>query len=837
MSSPYPSPDEDLSNEVFLRRTLESAAQDFAIAIHDDTSVDRIPLDTVEEQNLGLMDISPAVGRGEPSLSSLSRPALRRDTSVPAPRQPPPPAPLGAAGPSNTGSDAEQGQGDDGNISDPTDSLSLVQLRSLVKDLPRIEPTPYAFEYADAASLPEEVEEWFSYSVEERARILKGQSSFTQEWGEYHGWAFAEEGGGPDWAGVGEEERRGFVRRLVGCLKDEEGVKRLRALEALVYLVLGCWHETAGLVQSGPGRLDRGKGKAKSEEPGEIEKDAETPVDALPLKPREKALEEQFSKSKAQISWIKNNVNLLFDCDGVQVVFDLVRDTCLRECSDDPTREGATAVQKEAEQRETWCALTVFYVCLDVCRTCEEEDRQEVLRATIVRLEPDILMFLCDITNKIRWDDTIQLPLIKLLLLLWKSILISFGGLNDVESVKASFREDIDEGDAPGRPIITASPLDYHTFRQEISSKYPAYNPPPPLFPLESDEKTILPPLRVNSIKPTNGTTAQAPTHGHSILHQPVHIATPAPSPPPSPAAGGKGGKKQNYQTNQLFPFLYPPLDETSNQLGGKGTTDLQDALVGRKWEGSDIPASILEAAELFSKRMRATRAMKQLWEERVSFMKFERGWEGIDDAKKVEKESEKKVEDDKDDDITDVESLDLDLDGLDLDSDGEVILDAPVKEEEKKKTVEDETVPPLLVDGSVDDRLQKVENFYRDGLPHLQSLIMVLLKTILANVTSLIQAQAANGQNGPHGGFGFPEGQNGIVPQKPETNGVMNGLNLDAAHVSTEELDAVRSQEITAKAASGILVLLLKWLKISRESILFFVLKCKLMYCRHSEI
>ena len=80
-----------------------------------------------------------------------------------------------------------------------------------------------------------------------------------------------------------------------------------------------------------------------------------------------------------------------------------------------------------------------------------------------------------------------------------------------------------------------------------------------------------------------------------------------------------------------MFPFLYPPLDTSSNELGGRGSTELQDALVGRKWEGSDIPASILEAAELFAKRMRATRAMKQLWKARVDFMKQERGWRDED--------------------------------------------------------------------------------------------------------------------------------------------------------------------------------------------------------------
>jgi hypothetical protein len=123
-----------------------------------------------------------------------------------------------------------------------------------------------------------------------------------------------------------------------------------------------------------------------------------------------------------------------------------------------------------------------------------------------------------------------------------------------------------------------------------------------------------------------------ANSSGASILHQPVHIATPAPSPPPSPPVGGKAGKKQNYQTNQNFPFMYPPLDSSSNSAGGKGQAGLQGLLVGRKWEGSDIPKSILEAGALFANRMRMTRAMRQLWDERERFLKFERGWEDDDE-------------------------------------------------------------------------------------------------------------------------------------------------------------------------------------------------------------
>jgi hypothetical protein len=358
----------------------------------------------------------------------------------------------------------------------------------------------------------------------------------------------------------------------------------------------------------------------------------------------------------------------------------------------------------------------------------------------------------------------------KLLLLTWKTILVCLGGLEEVEKAKASFREEPEDKDCTG-PLITASPLDYHSFRQEISSKYPAYNPPADFFPLEPEQRSILPPLRVNPVKPAS-TIPPPAQYGTSILHQPVHIATPAPSPPPSPQVG-KGGKKQNYQTNNLFPFLYPPLDETSNKIGGKGSTDLQDALVGRKWEGSDIPTSILEAAELFAKRMRATRALKQLWAERVEFMKYERGWTDADGEAAVPP---------------------LDLEG----------------------EAEDSPIDPATLDGSIAERLRAVESFYRDGLPHLQSIVMVLMKTILANVTSLITQ--ATGQAGVQSGFHFQDNQNGTAAQRGETNGQPNGLLMDISSLAPDELDKMRGEEIAAKAVTGLLVLLLKWFKVSRK-------------------
>ena len=262
-----------------------------------------------------------------------------------------------------------------------------------------------------------------------------------------------------------------------------------------------------------------------------------------------------------------------------------------------------------------------------------------------------------------------------------------FGGTSDVDKAKKATNELSNSNEIVGN-IITASPLDYHIFRQEITSKYPAYTPPQPLLPLEPENNSILPPLP-NKPSRSNGANGIIPpamnvnSSGASILHQPVHIATPAPSPPPSPPVGGKAGKKQNYQTNQNFPFMYPPLDSTSNSAGGKGQAGLQELLVGRKWEGSDIPKSILEAGALFAERMRMTRAMRQLWDERERFLKFERGWDDENDE---------------------------DIDELDLDE----ILSKKLKISESRHLIpEVDYGPKGDVDQAVKKKLDIVEAFY----------------------------------------------------------------------------------------------------------------------------
>lgn len=294
-----------------------------------------------------------------------------------------------------------------------------------------------------------------------------------------------------------------------------------------------------------------------------------------------------------------------------------------------------------------------------------------------------------------------------------------------------------------------------------------------------------------------------------------MHIATPAPSPPPSPAVGGKGGKKQNYQTNQNFPFMYPPLDATSNSAGGKGGAGLQEFLVGRKWEGSDIPFSILEAGKLFSTRVRMTRATRQLWQERERFLKFDRGFDASDD---------------------DLDALDLDALSLgDDDSiDDDKLLATIEKRVAKSQGREIDYGPnPDHLDPEVKQRLQVIEKFYVSGseirqarntnlrqdttLPHLQSLVIVLMRVVLANVTAFI-TMPQRGQDGLSANGRV--NQNGLpLFRSQDSAGGMNGSNSqESPDMSLEDLDQVRARELEGKALSGTILLLLKWFKISRK-------------------
>lgn len=530
----------------------------------------------------------------------------------------------------------------------PQDSLSLAQLKKIVQDFPHQDLTEYDFTYSDTASFEEELDEWFSYGETQTTALVSARSTFERRWDKYKGGDFFD---------AEMPLRTAFVEQEILGLSSPSGLKRCKSLRTLTYIVLGVWFETAGIL-------------------GEDDDDMSSPRAAC---------------TQSQLAAIKYGCKLLTQCDAIRHVYSVWRNASEYLLSERYRQMDASCEEATTAREEFDNSATILYVVVE-CARIDTTDL-ELIQHAIAVLRPEPIDYFVTLFAKLRWDDVYPLPQNKIFLMFWKFLLASFGSSEYQREAKEALRECRQSND-----VIVSSPLEYHMFRQEITSKYPAYSPPPPLISLDAAANSMLPPIASHKPRhdaPTGISAASTYDGGTSILHQPVHIATPAPSPPPSPAIGGKAGKKQNYQTNQNFPFMYPPLDQTSNSAGGKGTAGLQDSLVGRRWHGSEIPVSILEAGELFAARTKMTRAIRQLWDEREKFLKFERGWndEGSDLMRELD---------------GDLDALELEqllerrlADAGDDDDDGAAI------------AIPKADYGPNQIDANLKSRLDRIESFY----------------------------------------------------------------------------------------------------------------------------
>lgn len=535
----------------------------------------------------------------DPDLPQRQRPKLRRDSSS----APPPPLPTMKPPPPVVQQTPES----------PTDSISLLELKRYVHDRQGLDQPAYEFDYTDSQPFPEEINEWFQYSEQDWLMLLETKESFEQNWT-----AFTKTKGiSTSWVDALDEQRAAFVKEtLVNLENSRDLLSRVEALGTLCYVVTGVWGITAGL--------------ASANYPSE----SEMTVKEIAECPKSKSL---------QLEWMEKNAKIFHSQGGIQILYKclysiIINEKEIYEASYAmlQTEDGAAAYAV-ARDRELTLSLTVLYLMIELARKQHSSGIEEThIRDTLLQLEPNPLVFFVETIANLRWEDASYLPLQKLVLLLWKSILLFWGGSDTLARLKSALEPDLELDEEARRryPVLTTSPLDYHHFRQEITSKYPAYNPPPPLVPFELENNSILPPIQPLSTDPGSsplftGASSSSMRANSSILHQSVHIATPTPSPPPSPmGSNGKVAKKQNYQTSPHFPFMYPPADSNLHSIGSiQKSMPEQRKIDAKDWQDTDVPASIIEAGQILSSRMRMTRAMKQLWDERERFMKYERGW------------------------------------------------------------------------------------------------------------------------------------------------------------------------------------------------------------------
>ena len=224
---------------------------------------------------------------------AVPRPILRREGSTPAPpQQPPPPAP-----PQKTEEPASN-----------TDSLSLLQLKRLVTDLPKGEPIGYAYDYVETRSFPEELQEWFQYSEQERHKLLRAKYTFSQTWEKAHSERPESSDKALEWTDVEEEDRSWFMRCAVKALDSNLSASRLKSLECICYVVLGAWDDTAGVEGDVADELLTG------------EEDAQW-------------IESRKINSTLQLNWIVRGAKILFENGAFQKLVNLLNHIWINEQS------------------------------------------------------------------------------------------------------------------------------------------------------------------------------------------------------------------------------------------------------------------------------------------------------------------------------------------------------------------------------------------------------------------------------------------------------------------------------------------------------------------------
>lgn len=258
--------------------------------------------------------------------------------------------------------------------------------------------------------------------------------------------------------------------------------------------------------------------------------------------------------------------------------------------------------------------LGILYFLVEVHRTSGDESFSDALMA----LAPPLPILLLEILAGLRDKPLKDFPAKKLLLLLWKTLLVCFGGLKEVKKAVALQRDLA--GLSPIKEDFTkVTPTSLAHFRRDVSVKYPTFEPEasssrtveklaeaiqpiPVRTGYHSSHEQDLPRAFLDKNGQRSGAAAGGPANPGG-LPQP---GTPAPSPPPTPPPPKP--KKQQYQTDQSRPFVFP--------------FSRSDAASG----GRLVPFAIDEADKLYGRHMHVTLGLHQMSQIRNELIREESG-------------------------------------------------------------------------------------------------------------------------------------------------------------------------------------------------------------------
>ncbi|KDR83412.1 hypothetical protein GALMADRAFT_235517 [Galerina marginata CBS 339.88] len=624
-------------------------------------------------------------------------------------------------------------QDNNGNMNQlsPADSITLGQLKAMVGTVQKPKQSLFDFKYDDEDTVMNEIEEFYSYI--EMPQVAENMKAWE---GSFHD---------GEWTKAPLSKRRAHVEYLLESLEHRDTEIRFMNARRLFYVLQGTFGETVS--------------------------------------------------PEHQLHWIFENCKVVRAANGVSSIVEALKiagrkHDLLCNISDQQAAHLHVSLQDRADLIEE--VLTEVSVYLGMLyHLIEVFKGHDDFADELMSLDPPLPVYLFNVVSNLRDKTAKGYPIKKLLLVLWKTLLTCWGGVRDHTRVKRLARELADlPPPSENSEKIKSSPLDIDTFHTETSVKYPTFSPPPQLPPLVIDavaSKTPKPSLLASRLAKAYSPIPvrhhyhhddhEASHGGHpqgmsSQFHQQQNQngyrhnpqpATPAPSPPPSPKP-----KKQQYQTDQLRPFLFP---------------------FSRARPGKDqrlVPFAIDEADRLYNRHMYISLALSQMWRTREDCMTAESGLDRMPG--------------------TDAEFKSSTFNPEELES-GEPLPDVALLD----KMIEEATEAMKTAATSADKRkarerkedlmrLKRVEQIYGAILPVLSGWVLILLKLLLATVSA-----SSNMQN-PQSSTSSAFPPSGISPQDPPPS----------APPTLDDIDVTRHREITSKAVSAILLLVLKWFKVS---------------------
>ncbi|XP_052347813.1 striatin-interacting protein 1 homolog isoform X2 [Oncorhynchus keta] len=261
--------------------------------------------------------------------------------------------------------------------------------KNLLKDWESSMESPnLEFEYGDTDSLTAELSEIYSYT--EEPEFALNRDYFEED--------FRSHVRGRRWIELGQEQQRAYVMRLLDALEVTDRDKRLKVARAILYLAQGVFDE------------------------------CDTDADV--------------------IHWSRHNVFLLYDMGVFTALLELL------SMEMDNNQACSSAVRKPAislaDSTELRVLLSIMYLMVETIRLQTEDDRPEwrtareafktELGSPLYNGEPFSLLLFTMVTKFCSMNAP-HFPMKKVLLLLWKTILFTMGGFEELQEMKVRGRE------------------------------------------------------------------------------------------------------------------------------------------------------------------------------------------------------------------------------------------------------------------------------------------------------------------------------------------------------------------------------------------------------------